>query len=137
MSYTPFCATPVYYQGFGAPSLVGVSASKYLDGFLQFYWDLTNSQLYALKSINFQDFSETWILFPTDAITLYSLGGLADLNRLMWFSGNEAPLSEFNNSVIFDGTYMMYWWNKSTGEFFKLSSYNNDGTDLVWTLIAS
>lgn len=137
MSYELFCASPKFYQGFGAPSSVGADLSKYLSGFFQMYWDLTNSQLYVLKSINFNDNSEVWIEFPTDALNLYMLGGMAMLNHLIWFTGNEAPISEFNNSVIFDGTFGMYWWNKSSGEFFRLTGYNNDGTDLVWELIAS
>jgi len=137
MSYDLFCASPTFYQGFGAPSSVGANLNKYIDGFLQFYWDLTNSQLYVLKSIDFNTSDEVWLLFPTDALNLYRLGGMAILNHLIWFTGNEAPISELNNSVIFDGTFGMYWWNKSSGEFFSLTSYNNDGTNLVWSLVAS
>lgn len=133
-SYQPFTGAPIFYQGYGVPSNnYSINVASYTQGGLQYYLDRNTNIVYWLQYFNNNEC--TWTQFPANIPDLNYIGILPQLQRLYWFTSNDDPTTEIPAPPLFNGEYGMFWWNRTTGEFFKLISYDSDGTNLVWESI--
>jgi hypothetical protein len=147
MPFQSFSGTPQFLQGNYAPTQnEAVDMGRFNFGVITFFWDRLNEKMMWLQSVDSNNL-QTWVDYPGDIDSLNILSVLPTVqgasgspeNKFYWFIADYGPTSSENISgSLFDGTYGMLWWDKSSGNLYKLTAFspNGDGTfNQTWTQI--